>query len=151
VRSRRLRYGLRCRCLCHSPACFIQRRTASPSSLPGARRLGWDRILHNDGALVPARCCETPRHRPVRAPSAVATLQRLGSSPAIPRPDPSGLPITQLQQLASFLSPKLVAQISYTELTRDGRLRQSVYLGLVHSAEMAGGLTGCDALANRAK
>src|SRR5713101_1580892 len=44
---------------------------------------------------------------PVRAPSAVAMLQRLGSSPAIPRPDPSGLPITQLQQLASFSQPQV--------------------------------------------
>jgi bifunctional non-homologous end joining protein LigD len=30
----------------------------------------------------------------------------------------------------TFLSPKLVAQISYAELTEDGKLRQPVYLGL---------------------
>ncbi len=30
----------------------------------------------------------------------------------------------------TFLSPKLVAQISYTELTKDGRLRHPVYLAL---------------------
>jgi bifunctional non-homologous end joining protein LigD len=31
---------------------------------------------------------------------------------------------------ATFLSPKLVAQISFTEWTRDGKLRQPVFLGL---------------------
>jgi bifunctional non-homologous end joining protein LigD len=31
---------------------------------------------------------------------------------------------------ATFLSPKLVAQISYTEWTRDGKLRHPVFLGL---------------------
>jgi len=31
---------------------------------------------------------------------------------------------------ATFLSPELVAQISYTEQTRDGKLRHPVYLGL---------------------
>jgi len=31
---------------------------------------------------------------------------------------------------ATFLSPKLVAQISYAEQTKDGKLRQPVYLGL---------------------
>jgi bifunctional non-homologous end joining protein LigD len=30
----------------------------------------------------------------------------------------------------TFLSPKLVAQISYTELTKDGKLRHPVFLGL---------------------
>src|SRR5713226_7092450 len=30
----------------------------------GARRLRWARILHNDGAPVPARWCETSRHTP---------------------------------------------------------------------------------------
>jgi bifunctional non-homologous end joining protein LigD len=33
-------------------------------------------------------------------------------------------------QRATFLSPKLVAQISYTEWTKDGRLRHPVFLGL---------------------
>jgi bifunctional non-homologous end joining protein LigD len=31
---------------------------------------------------------------------------------------------------ATFLSPKLVAQISYTEWTKDGKLRHPVFLGL---------------------
>jgi bifunctional non-homologous end joining protein LigD len=31
---------------------------------------------------------------------------------------------------ATFLSPKLVAQISFTEWTRDGKLRQPAFLGL---------------------
>jgi bifunctional non-homologous end joining protein LigD len=30
----------------------------------------------------------------------------------------------------TFLSPKLIAQISYTELTKDGKLRHPVFLGL---------------------
>jgi bifunctional non-homologous end joining protein LigD len=30
----------------------------------------------------------------------------------------------------TFLAPKLIAQISYTELTKDGKLRHPVYLGL---------------------
>jgi bifunctional non-homologous end joining protein LigD len=33
-------------------------------------------------------------------------------------------------QRATFVSPKLVAQISYTEWTKDGRLRHPVFLGL---------------------
>jgi bifunctional non-homologous end joining protein LigD len=33
-------------------------------------------------------------------------------------------------QHATFLSPKLVAQISYTEWTKDGKLRHPVFLGL---------------------
>jgi bifunctional non-homologous end joining protein LigD len=33
-------------------------------------------------------------------------------------------------QRATFLSPKLVAQISYTEWTKDGKLRHPVFLGL---------------------
>jgi bifunctional non-homologous end joining protein LigD len=33
-------------------------------------------------------------------------------------------------QSATFLSPKLVAQISYTEWTKDGKLRHPVFLGL---------------------
>src|ERR1700730_17088981 len=33
-------------------------------------------------------------------------------------------------QLATFLSPKLVAQISYTEWTKDGKLRHPGFLGL---------------------
>jgi bifunctional non-homologous end joining protein LigD len=41
-------------------------------------------------------------------------------------------PVEDLPRIhnATFLSPKLVAQISYTELTKDGKLRHSVYLGL---------------------
>ncbi len=31
---------------------------------------------------------------------------------------------------ATFLSPKFIAQISYTELTKDGKLRHPVFLGL---------------------
>jgi bifunctional non-homologous end joining protein LigD len=31
---------------------------------------------------------------------------------------------------ATFLSPKLVAQISYTEWTKDGKLQHPVFLGL---------------------
>jgi bifunctional non-homologous end joining protein LigD len=31
---------------------------------------------------------------------------------------------------ATFLSPKLVAQISFTEWTSDGKLRQPAFLGL---------------------
>jgi bifunctional non-homologous end joining protein LigD len=31
---------------------------------------------------------------------------------------------------ASFITPKLVAQIGYTEWTNDGKLRHPVYLGL---------------------
>jgi bifunctional non-homologous end joining protein LigD len=34
------------------------------------------------------------------------------------------------EQGATFLSPQLVAQISYTEQTIDGKLRHPVYLGL---------------------
>ena len=30
----------------------------------------------------------------------------------------------------AFLAPKLIAQISYTELTKDGKVRHPVYLGL---------------------
>ncbi len=43
------------------------------------------------------------------------------------RPPVQDLPRTQR---ATFLSPKLVAQISYTEWTKDGRLRHPVFLGL---------------------
>jgi bifunctional non-homologous end joining protein LigD len=41
-------------------------------------------------------------------------------------------PVEDLPRIgnATFLSPKLVAQISYTELTKDGKLRHPVYLGL---------------------
>jgi bifunctional non-homologous end joining protein LigD len=42
-------------------------------------------------------------------------------------PPVEALPRTQR---ATFLSPKLVAQISYTEWTKDGRLRHPVFLGL---------------------
>jgi bifunctional non-homologous end joining protein LigD len=38
-------------------------------------------------------------------------------------------------QGATFLSPKLVAQISYTEWTEDGRLRHPVFLGLRHDKD----------------
>jgi bifunctional non-homologous end joining protein LigD len=30
----------------------------------------------------------------------------------------------------TFLSPRLIAQVSYTELTKDGKLRHPVFLGL---------------------
>jgi bifunctional non-homologous end joining protein LigD len=43
------------------------------------------------------------------------------------QPPVQDLPRTQR---ATFLSPKLVAQISYTEWTKDGRLRHPVFLGL---------------------
>jgi bifunctional non-homologous end joining protein LigD len=41
-------------------------------------------------------------------------------------------PVEDLPRIrhATFLSPKLVAQISYTERTKDGRLRHPVFLGL---------------------
>jgi bifunctional non-homologous end joining protein LigD len=34
------------------------------------------------------------------------------------------------QRRATFVSPKLVAQIAFTEKTKDGKLRHPVYLGL---------------------
>ncbi len=41
-------------------------------------------------------------------------------------------PVEDLPRIrhATFLSPKLVAQVSYTEWTKDGRLRHPVFLGL---------------------
>jgi hypothetical protein len=45
------------------------------------------------------------------------------------QPSVEDLPRTQR---ATFLSPKLVAQISYTEWAKDGRLRHPVFLGLRH-------------------
>jgi bifunctional non-homologous end joining protein LigD len=38
-------------------------------------------------------------------------------------------------QRATFLSAKLVAQISYTEWAKDGRLRHPVFLGLRHDKD----------------
>src|SRR5579864_5034130 len=67
-----------------------QRRTEIPIALPHPRQ-------HRGAKLFPVR--------PVGSSAAVAMLQRLGSSPSIPRPDPFRLPVAQLQQLARFHQP----------------------------------------------
>src|SRR6266576_6379196 len=52
------------------------------------------------------RLAKLPRVRPIRPPPAVAVLQSSGPAPAIPRPHPLRLPITQLQQLRRFSQPQ---------------------------------------------
>ena len=51
---------------------------------------------------------------------------------------PGGAPLLRKQKddaieslpQGAFLAPRLIAQISYTELTKDGKVRHPVYLGL---------------------
>src|SRR5712692_6422273 len=84
--------------------------------------------------LFQHRSSQLPRVGPVRPPPAVAMLQGLPSPPPIPRPDPLGLPITQLQQLAGFSQPQVARlhsahQLNPTQLlAAQSRSPQSVYL-----------------------
>jgi bifunctional non-homologous end joining protein LigD len=77
-----------------------------------------------------------PRSNATTSPSAVgtgfdaATLERLGDElERRERPDPpfsSG----RLPRAARWAEPELVAQVAFTEWTRDGMLRHPRYLGL---------------------
>ena len=105
---------------------------------PGAR----DRRLHRAArARAPssARCCSattTAARSATRARSAPAstttTLRDLGARlRALRRDDPPFADAEQIRERGvTWVEPELVAQVGFTEWTRDGRLRHPRFLGL---------------------